>query len=131
MKKTATHKNLTATNIRYLVTMRELDQSGRGVRSVELASALGVSKPSIHNMMDTLIERGLIQKNAYGSAAFTDIGSETALRYSRYFASVAAMLCSSFPNMEDVRSAAFALLSEIPESCLAELCERQEPNAEA
>lgn len=46
-------RTLTASNIRYLLTMKELDRDGCGVRCVDLASALNLSKPSVHNMMDT------------------------------------------------------------------------------
>lgn len=47
---------LTASHIRYLLVMKRLEQCGTGVRSVDLASELGVSKPSIHVMLNTLCE---------------------------------------------------------------------------
>lgn len=55
-------RTLTASNIRYLLTMKELDRDGCGVRCVDLASALNLSKPSVHNMMDTFSELGIISK---------------------------------------------------------------------
>ena len=103
---------LTASNIRYLLTMKELDGDGRGVRCIALATALGLSKPSVHNMMGTFSQMGLISRDSYGAAFFTDEGNELARRYSRYYAGVARLLRSE---------AAYSLLSEVPESCLEEL----------
>lgn len=59
---------LTASNIRYLLTMKELDGDGRGVRCIALATALGLSKPSVHNMMGTFSQMGLISRDSYGAA---------------------------------------------------------------
>ena len=72
---------LTASNIRYLLTMKELDGDGRGVRCIALATALGLSKPSVHNMMGTFSQMGLISRDSYGAAFFTDEGNELARRY--------------------------------------------------
>ena len=66
---------LTASNIRYLLTMKELDGDGRGVRCIALATALGLSKPSVHNMMGTFSQMGLISRDSYGAAFFTDEGN--------------------------------------------------------
>ena len=112
---------LTASNIRYLLTMKALDSDGRGVRCIALATALGLSKPSVHNMMGTFSQMGLISRNSYGAAKFTAEGSEIAGRYGRYYDCVATLLKSSFPGMADVSEAAYCLLSEVPESCLEEL----------
>jgi Mn-dependent DtxR family transcriptional regulator len=64
--------------------MKELDRDGCGVRCVDLASALNLSKPSVHNMMDTFSELGIISKTSYGVAHFTDSGNDTARRYGHY-----------------------------------------------
>lgn len=112
---------LTASNIRYLLTMKELDGEGRGVRCIALATALGLSKPSVHNMMGTFSQMGLISRDYYGAAFFTDEGKELARRYGRYYAGVSRLLRRSFPGMADVSEAAYSLLSEVPESCLEEL----------
>ena len=77
-------RTLTASNIRYLLTMKGLDRDGCGVRCVALASALNLSKPSVHNMMDTFSELGIISKTSYGVAHFTDSGNDTARRYGHY-----------------------------------------------
>ena len=88
---------LTASNIKYLITMLRLGQerSGgegeterskpRGVRGIEIASELGIAKPSAHTMLENLADRGLIEKDRYGAAFLTETGCDTAERYSDYF----------------------------------------------
>ena len=61
-------KSLSPSHIRYLLAMQELDRQGKGVRSRDIAAVLGLSKPSVHNMMNTFIDFGLIRKDAYGAA---------------------------------------------------------------
>ena len=87
---------LTAANIKYLITMLRLGQDQatsdetesskrRGVRGIEIASELGIAKPSAHTMLENLADRGLIEKDRYGAAFLTVTGCDTAERYSDYF----------------------------------------------
>lgn len=117
---------LTAANIRYLLALKTLEKEGAGTRSVDIASSLGLSKPSVHNMMNTFTEMGLISKNAYGAAFLTELGNETANRYVRYYDSVEGLLKCSFPGAGDVGSATYYLLAEMPEASLEALCRRTE-----
>ena len=102
----ANQKALTAANIRYLLTMKALDREDKGVRCVDIASSMGLSKPSVHNMMHTLIQLGLVKKDSYGAAFLTEAGHRIALCYSRYYRSVSGLLRSSFPELTDVQGAA-------------------------
>ena len=94
----ANTKTLTASNIRYLLAMKELGRADGGARCIDIAAALKLSKPSVHNMMDSLSRSGLVCKNAYGMVYFTDAGREAAERYARYFSAVAAMLARNVPR---------------------------------
>lgn len=118
----ANGRPLTASNIRYLLTMRELNTDGQGVRCRDMAAALGLTSPSVHNMMDTFVEMGLIDKGTSGVAFFTDEGADAARRYARYYRAVAQLLTASFPGAERVQAAACSLLAELPEECLEALC---------
>jgi len=120
----ANTKTLTASNIRYLLTMKELGRADGGARCIDIATALKLSKPSVHNMMDSLSRSGLVCKNAYGMVYFTDAGREAAERYARYYSAVAAMLARNFPNTAELQDAACLLLSEIPDVDLETLCIR-------
>lgn len=120
----ANTKTLTASNIRYLLAVKELGRADGGARCIDIAAALKLSKPSVHNMMDSLSRSGLICKNAYGMVYFTDAGREAAERYARYYSAVAAMLARNFPNTAELHDAACLLLSEIPDVDLETLCTR-------
>ena len=116
---------LTGANIRYLLTMLALDKENQGVRCVDIASTLGKSKPSVHNMMNTLAASGLVKKEAYGLAALTGEGRKMAQRYCRYFDAVCALLKKDLPETEDLQAAGYALISELPCGTLEALCARQ------
>ena len=120
----ANTKTLTASNIRYLLAVKELGRADGGARCIDIAAALKLSKPSVHNMMDSLSRSGLVCKNAYGMVYFTDAGREAAERYARYYSAVAAMLARNFPNTAELHDAACLLLSEIPDVDLETLCIR-------
>lgn len=117
---------LTAPNIRYLITIQSLDKNGSGVRCVDVASALGLSKPSVHSMMATFIRMNLVSKDSYGAAFLTDKGRATAARYSRYYDAVTQLLQRNFPEAENIQTAACSLMSELPEECLSALCKRRQ-----
>jgi DtxR family Mn-dependent transcriptional regulator len=62
----------------YLRKMCELDQAG-GVRSAELARALGVSRPSVHDAAEKLKEAGLVEKDDYAPLRLTEAGRSLGL----------------------------------------------------
>lgn len=47
-------KNLTASNIKYLLVMRNLYVDGKGIRSTNIAKTLGITKLSVHTMIKSL-----------------------------------------------------------------------------
>ncbi|MBO5300255.1 MAG: helix-turn-helix domain-containing protein, partial [Clostridia bacterium] len=55
--------------------------AGVGVKNVELANALEYSKPSVHNMLKSLAEMGIVSQKSFGLAHFTDDGREIAKKY--------------------------------------------------
>ena len=54
----ANQNALTAAHIRYLLVLRELTARNGNTRCVDLAAALELSPPSVHNMVDTLMDLG-------------------------------------------------------------------------
>ena len=105
--------------------MKELDHDGSGVRCSAIANALRLSKPSVHNMMNTFRRLGLVQKDAYRACFFTDRGNEIAARYGKYYRLVSESPQDSFPALEDAQTAAFSLLASIPEDRLTQLEEKR------
>lgn len=80
----ANQNALTAAHIRYLLVLLRLTAANGHTRCVDLAAALGLSPPSVHNMVDTMTALGLVKKGTRGAVSLTEYGSRTAERYQRY-----------------------------------------------
>lgn len=69
----------------YLEAILVLSRKGGGVRSVDIASMLEVSKPSVSHAMKLLREDGYIAMDRYGTVTLLDKGAEIACRiYERH-----------------------------------------------
>lgn len=69
----------------YLEAILILSQKGGGVRSVDIATMLSVSKPSVSHAMKLLREDGYIAMDRYGMVSLLDKGAEIATRiYERH-----------------------------------------------
>ena len=115
---------LTAANIRYLLAIEDRDRDGKGVRCVDVAQALGITKPSVHSMVDSMKDMGLLEKPHYGVIRLTDLGRSTADRYQVYFQTICRHFAQFLPQRQDVLAAAFALLSELKLESVVEMCTR-------
>lgn len=49
---------------------------GKDVKSVDIANHLNVSRASVNNALNSLIDKGLVTKKLYGNIALTDNGLE-------------------------------------------------------
>ena len=74
-------KTLTASNIRYLLIMQRLDPENKGTRCTDVAEKLKCSKPSVHNMMHTLRDMGIIRRDAYGESFWRSGMAATLIRW--------------------------------------------------
>ena len=99
---------LSASNIKYLLALRSLCGPSNEIRCVSVADALGISKASVHAMMNALKEKNLIEKNHYGMVHFTPEG-RSLHRVSSEEAALRAALC--------------AFLAELPPDHLGRLCQ--------
>lgn len=69
----------------YLEAILILSKKGGGVRSVDIATMLEVSKPSVSHAMKLLREDGYIAMDRYGTVTLLDKGAEIAARiYERH-----------------------------------------------
>ena len=64
----------------YLEAIVVLENKQIKVQSVEIARALGVSKPAVHKAMDELIELGHVIKEKYGDIKLTESGRKIAMQ---------------------------------------------------
>lgn len=60
----------------YLETIHILEKSYGHAHGVEIAKRLGVSKPSVSKAMNYLKDKGLVNKEAYGTITLTKKGKE-------------------------------------------------------
>ncbi|OEH86603.1 hypothetical protein BHU72_10110 [Desulfuribacillus stibiiarsenatis] len=60
----------------YLETIHLLEKNYGHARSVEIAERLGVSKPSVTKAMNSLKDKGLVNKEAYGTITLTKKGKQ-------------------------------------------------------
>lgn len=71
--------HLTVANEDYLECMVRIEQEGsqgEGIRSVDTAQQLGVSKASVNKAVTVLKEQGLVEQSHYGKVMLTDPGRE-------------------------------------------------------
>ena len=76
---TAHHLHLTMANEDYLECIVRLEEEApatEGIRSVDIAQALEVSKASVNKAVTVLKEQGLVEQSHYGKVMLTDLGRE-------------------------------------------------------
>lgn len=78
-------QTLTASQIKYLITIYHLDICNAGIRCIDIAKNLGISKPSVHTMLQTLCAMKLIKKTKAGTVFLMEEGKNTAAQYSQYY----------------------------------------------
>lgn len=76
-------RKTTPTQEDYLKTILELSELefsyGEGIRSIDIAAALEVSRASVSHMMQILNQAGYISKEKYGAVTLTEKGRDIAL----------------------------------------------------
>ena len=69
----------------YLEAILVLSKQGDGVRSIDISTMLGVSKPSVSHAMKLLREDGYIAMDRYGTVTLLEKGNEIAVHiYERH-----------------------------------------------
>lgn len=64
----------------YRLTYEDGQEANEGVRSVDVADQLGVSKASVNKALSTLKEAGMVEQTRYGRVRLTDNGRVYAAR---------------------------------------------------
>ena len=112
----------TFSQVKYIVWLHRLSQSGQGVKNVELAGALGFSKPSVHNMLKSLAELGVVRQEVFGLAFFTDEGRVLAQKYAYCYALLEKKMSEICGNGAASENAICGLLADMPISKIDKLC---------
>ena len=77
--------NMTPSKEDYLKTIFELSDDEQGIRSIDIADALGVSKASVSNMTGILKREGYVDKKKYGTVTLTESGKKLAEKIKRRY----------------------------------------------
>ena len=85
-------QKLTSSQLNYMLCIRALAQNGT-VRATDIPHSIGLSMPSVHNMLRTLEAMGLVEKHRH-SVALTDVGKSTLVYYDNALAAAKALLHS-------------------------------------
>jgi Mn-dependent DtxR family transcriptional regulator len=75
---------MTPSKENYLKVMLGLSNE-EGIRSIDIASALGISKASVSHMMNVLRDEGYITKEKYGAVTLTESGKNVAVNIKRRY----------------------------------------------
>ena len=65
---------LTDAQIRCLLALLSLTRLGGEIASKDVSTVLGVSRPSVHRMLENLGKAGLTEKKPYGAVKLTEAG---------------------------------------------------------
>ena len=108
----------------YLEAILRLSQKGGGVRSVDIATMLSVSKPSVSHAMKLLREDGYIAMDRYGTVTLLDKGAEIANRiYERHTVNTTMLESLGVPS-EIARADACKMEHDISDESFARIKER-------
>ena len=72
------HMKLTANQIRYILTIRRLDETKHVIKSVDIANEFDYSRASVHKMMKNLKDLNYVSQEYYGSVKLTPAGKRAA-----------------------------------------------------
>ena len=108
----------------YLEAILRLSQKGGGVRSVDIATMLSVSKPSVSHAMRLLREDGYIAMDRYGTVTLLDKGAEIANRIYERHTVLTTMLESLGVPSEIARADACKMEHDISDESFARIKER-------
>ncbi len=111
---------LTGSHIRYLLAIKRLHKE-TGVRSIDIAKELKLSKVSVHNMMDTFLDLHYVHKEHGGLVYLTDHGMQRASEFEVYHRLLKNRLFENAAVDESADIAICAFISELSEDSLAAL----------
>lgn len=110
---------LTASNIRFLLTVKRMLDGGEQPKGFRLAEALQCTRPSVHKMTKYLDAKALLRYENHGVPTFTEAGTRITAQYSAYYDAIARSLPPELVDKCAVSKAICALLAELPAQELA------------
>ena len=118
-------KRFTSAQIRYIICIYHLAQHDDGVKNLDIATALGFSKPSVHNMLKSLCDIGIVRQESFGLAHFTDLGRQLSQKYEMCFLFLEKKMTELCGTDSMSETAICGLLAEIPPEKIDEIYVKQ------
>ena len=110
-----------------MIWLSRLSRGGFGVKNVELATVLDYSKPSVHNMLKSLAEMGMVNQETFGLAHFTDEGRILAKKYEVCFGLLQNKINELCGDNATTEIAICGILADMPCEKLDELYDANTP----
>ena len=104
----------TLSQIKYLICLYRLSANGCGVKNIELANALGLSKPSVHYMLKSLSDLGVVAQEAFGLAHLTEVGYAMAQKYAFCYVVIERKITELCGNGAASENAICGMLADMP-----------------
>ena len=114
-----------SSQIRYMIWLARLSREGVGVKNIELATVLGYSKPSVHNMLRSLADAGIVTQEAFGLAHLTEEGRRTAEQYLVCFELLEQAVTKACGEASTTEIALCGILADMPPERLSSLYRAQ------
>lgn len=117
---------------RYLLSIYRLQQEHRRIRCVDIASDLGVTRPSVSKMMKCMVRMELVEPDYCESVRLTPTGLELAQKYNSDY----DMVYAFFRRMlrltpTEAKEQAFQFLSSFPPTTVHKLSDLMQRSIEA
>jgi len=106
----------------YLAVMVGMEQSGKKIRSVDIASALGVRKPSVCNALGKLSRSGCIISDSGREIELTEEGRRLGGEYLERIRVLSEVLVRGGLSAECARACAGHMVHEASDEALRALC---------
>lgn len=107
-------QKLTNSQLNYMLCIRALTAEGN-VRATDISRHIGLSMPSVHNMLGTLESLGLVKKHRH-AVHLTDAGRDSLEYYDTAVAAAEKLLCGM--DITDCREDALALVTTLSETAV-------------
>ena len=111
----------TFAQVRYLICLFRLSQNGYGLKNIDIAGALGHSRPSVHNMLKFLSDLGMVKQKTFGLAYLTEQGRLLAEKYAYCFDLLAKTISQAYGEGTASENAICGLLADMPPEKIDEL----------
>ena len=115
---------LTSSKLRYLLTIAALEKTGEGIRCIDIAVQMGVSRASACRMLSAFVREGILSQAPDRTLHLTPAGREMAGGYEEQFGRLYPFFRETLElSPYDARECAMALCASLTQRSMTALCE--------